>query len=120
MTDGTIPCTVAHLGNRSLDDALLSDDERIACMARLASSTATDALTAFISAELTRGTREITLMEVLARFQIQTHAAVSANFFREGGFSAMADLYKHMIDGIYVHHATASASEIKAFREERA
>ncbi|MGI2031970.1 hypothetical protein ACRQ1B_06210 [Rhizobium panacihumi] len=94
-------------------EALTHSDPDVSCLARMASSQFAQNLANFLNAEVARGTSPVTLMTSLARFQVQSHACLTAQFIGELGYPAALDLYKYALDKEYLEHAERARSTMK-------
>ncbi|MGN8170464.1 hypothetical protein [Agrobacterium sp. 22117] len=98
----------------SLEEGLSHSNPTTACLARMSASTFATHMVDFFNAELARGTNRVALLDALARFQVQTHACLAAQFLAPTGVSLALDLYRLSLSTEYiVHSERARATERK-------
>jgi hypothetical protein len=94
----------------------MSSDPVTRISARATASTWVDGFQRWLMSEVKRGEDPAHILIAMMRVQIMTHSSLAANFTGPGGFHAVADGYKDMIDVMYVHHAQEC---VKAMAEKR-
>ena len=89
----------------SLEEGLSHSDPVASCLARMSVSTFATSLLELLNAEAQRGTNPVALMHALARFQVQAHASLAAQFVDPAGIPHVFDLYELTLNSEYIQHA---------------
>lgn len=95
----------AHPEGYSHEDGLLHSDPQTSCLARMAVSSFANNMAEFFNEEMRRGTDPVVLLSSLARFQVQTHACLAAQFLKAPGHPKVLELYEHTLQTEYLEHA---------------
>ncbi|MFK0330881.1 hypothetical protein ACIQUB_07135 [Rhizobium sp. NPDC090275] len=100
--------------NIGAEEALLGDDPIMRIMARSSTSTWAEHFQQWVDDELNRGEDPKYLLFAIMAMQVMTHSSVAANLVEPGGYQAIADSYKDLIDQRWIRHAHLSRAYIES------
>ena len=95
---------IRHAG-MPLEDALLSGNDVVSCLARIATSTGTVELLKLMNAEVARNTETHVLLTAMAVFFVQVHSSVAAQFVAPAGIEATKRMFADILEHDYAAHA---------------